>query len=728
MAHEKKLLNIGSIEMYGHRLDRLGKGAFGCVYSHQLEPILYKILEKREFGKSLIPEGKVAIKHSLDGDECVQKATFVREISSLITLSKHPNIVSLYGFETIHNMNSQSKFDRYIIMEYATRGTLSDYMKKYRKDMINSTGGRPHFPLKEIVDGLIMQLIESLRFCHKNGIWHRDVKPSNILLSYPLASTIPQLQNHLCFRVLLTDFGWSIKTTIADKILTRHTHTGGVCTLKYRAPEVLMGSQIYNEKIDIWSVGIIWLDLITNSNLYGCPKNKHDALAKIMKWLPWKEEDLEKCLMYGSNWVKQPIQTNRKRKRRMSKLEKLTEDPIIGEFLGKNGYGLLYDILSPDPTKRPSCEECLSIKYNYFDHIYTVYREKIVHPHLVASTPTSSSLLVSKTENVVTSPTPIQHMNHQYIHPILEEDISNGYLEHYERSVVVDSLMCISSGEKTRDETIHLAISIMDRYITKKQKFNTVNEWTMPNISTLFLIGLSSLYIATLYYEIWPITAEQLSEFVEGSIDASMIERMSNNILDTIEFELYYDTVWTNIIQICNDKGMKIATDYEIFGESLSKSSSSSTSPSSSPIHSSGNSLEEDMEIENENMIDNMTKYTDEDFGMNEEELNDLEKFMKLSIIMDICSIMLLSKTSNNIKRLGKIITDVVDKLHVNERINRWTTEEEKVIELIKKYNKETKKEKMNGIKDKYTKYHPCIQYDGIHNMSKEVYNQIAVI
>lgn len=707
--------------MYGHQLDRLGKGAFGCVYSHQLEPILYKILEKREFGKSLLPEGKVAIKHSLDGDECMQKTTFVREISSLIILSKHPNIVSLYGFETIQNLNSQSKFDRYIIMEYATQGTLSDYMKKYRKDMINSTGGGgSHFPPKEIVDGLIMQLIESLRFCHKNGIWHRDVKPSNILLSYPLASTMSQPQNHLCFRVLLTDFGWSVKTTIADKILTRHTHTGGVCTLKYRAPEVLMGSRVYNEKIDIWSVGIIWLDLITNSNLYGCPQNKRDALSKIMKWLPWKEEDLEKCLKYGSNWIKRPVQMNRKRKgkRKMSKLEKLAEDPIIGENLGKNGYGLLYDILSPDPAKRPSCEECLSSRYNYFAHIYTVYREKFVHPHLVASTPTSSSL-PSKNENVIIS-TPIQCINRQYIHPILEEDVSKGYLEHYERSVVVDSLMCISSGEKTRDETIHLAISIMDRYITKKQKFNTVDEWIMPNISTMFLIGLSSLYIATLYFEIWPITAEQLSEFVEGSIDASMIERMSNNILDTIEFELHYDTVWTNIIQICNDKGMRIATDYEILGESLSKSSSST----SSPIHSSGNSLEEDMEIEN----DNMTIYTDEDFEMNEEEISDLEKFMKLSIIMDICSIMLLPKTSNNIKRLGTAITDVVDKLHVDERITSWSTEEENVIELIKKYNKETKKEKMNGIKDKYTKYHPCIQYDGIHNMSKEVYNQIAVI
>jgi hypothetical protein len=102
----------------------------------------------------------------------------------------------------------------------------------------------------------------------------------------------------------------------------------------------------------------------------------------------------------------------------------LAEDPIIGENLGKNGYGLLYDILSPDPAKRPSCEECLSSRYNYFAHIYTVYREKFVHPHLVASTPTSSSL-PSKNENVIIS-TPIQCINRQYIHPILEEDVSMG--------------------------------------------------------------------------------------------------------------------------------------------------------------------------------------------------------------------------------------------------------------------------------------------------------------
>ena len=69
---------------------------------------------------------------------------------------------------------------------------------------------------------------------------HRDLKPSNVLVKYTKDQAI----------LKLCDFGLS-------KIVDREsqTHTSSIGTLRYRAPE--MGTKMYTEKIDIFSMGII---------------------------------------------------------------------------------------------------------------------------------------------------------------------------------------------------------------------------------------------------------------------------------------------------------------------------------------------------------------------------------------------------------------------------------------------------------------------------------------
>lgn len=84
------------------------------------------------------------------------------------------------------------------------------------------------------------QLIEAVKSMHDLGLVHRDVKPSNILIDR-------------CGLLKLADFG-----------LTREVSgvmTNRVCTLWYRAPELLLGETSYGFKVDAWSIGCIMLEM-----------------------------------------------------------------------------------------------------------------------------------------------------------------------------------------------------------------------------------------------------------------------------------------------------------------------------------------------------------------------------------------------------------------------------------------------------------------------------------
>lgn len=116
---------------------------------------------------------------------------------------------------------------------------------------------------------ILREILEGVAEIHAKGIIHRDIKCANILVD-SLAG------------VKIADFGLA---TQYRKGIKRDCN---VVTLWYRAPELLMGDQNYDQAIDMWAVGCVFAELMSGSVLF---KENHekDQLKAIMKFMEGTE-------------------------------------------------------------------------------------------------------------------------------------------------------------------------------------------------------------------------------------------------------------------------------------------------------------------------------------------------------------------------------------------------------------------------------------------------------
>jgi serine/threonine-protein kinase len=194
-----------------YRIQRkLGAGGMADVY----------LAEDQELGR------RVAIKilngrHAND-DQFIER--FRREAKNAAALN-HPNIVSIYD-------RGEAEDTYYIAMEYLDGRTL--------KELIVSRGAAP----MNVAIEYARQILSALRFAHRHGIVHRDIKPHNVLVDGE-------------GRVKVTDFG------IARAGTSQMTETGSIVgTAQYLSPEQAKGGEV-DPRSDLYSLGVVLYELLT---------------------------------------------------------------------------------------------------------------------------------------------------------------------------------------------------------------------------------------------------------------------------------------------------------------------------------------------------------------------------------------------------------------------------------------------------------------------------------
>ncbi|MGJ8644861.1 MAG: protein kinase domain-containing protein [Luteolibacter sp.] len=196
--------------------DCIGRGGMGIVYR----------AEEVDGGRA------VALK-VLDpsfNNEADFAERFERESRTLGGL-KHPNIVSIYDF-------GKSEEFFWLTMELVDGVNLRQAMQTEK------------FSPKQALE-IIPALCSALQYAHENGIFHRDVKPENILLG---TSGV----------VKVADFG--IARMVGDKAEFTLTRTGSAMgTTAYLAPEQIESPGDVDHRADIYSLGVVFYEMLTGS-------------------------------------------------------------------------------------------------------------------------------------------------------------------------------------------------------------------------------------------------------------------------------------------------------------------------------------------------------------------------------------------------------------------------------------------------------------------------------
>lgn len=195
------------------QFSRIGRGAMGEVF----------------LGRHYRLGRRVALKEMFENlsEEKGFPERFEREVRLHSTLV-HPHIISIYD-------RNAELAPQYIVMEYAEGGSFDSVLSP-------SVGSDKKFVL-------FLQACGAISFAHSKGIIHRDVKPQNILIDKEGNAKV-------------SDFGLAVLYSRDSEVLTDTSALIG--SFPYMAPEQYANPKTVDFRADVYSLGIIFYQILTN--------------------------------------------------------------------------------------------------------------------------------------------------------------------------------------------------------------------------------------------------------------------------------------------------------------------------------------------------------------------------------------------------------------------------------------------------------------------------------
>lgn len=178
---------------------------------------------------------------------------FYKEFDTGYSL-ENPGIVHFYG-------KGEDADGPYYYMEFVDGRTLTTFIHV------------EHNTKEDIINKIVLQLLDALKYMHQKQVFHRDLKPDNIMLTYKGNN------------VKIIDFGLAAADSLVDNLAKAGTP-------KYAAPELMNRAMSADQRSDIFSLGVIIIELFTQHSdrryLHDIPSEKFRAVA-------------DKCTMLNPN-------------------------------------------------------------------------------------------------------------------------------------------------------------------------------------------------------------------------------------------------------------------------------------------------------------------------------------------------------------------------------------------------------------------------------------------
>lgn len=203
--------------------------------------MMYKIIrpigDNGGFGQvyqSTDENGNIFALKKLKRNDEFSVSRFEREVRLMSRLN-HPNVIRLVTY----NLSCKEKFYIMPLYQCSLSSIIPTMVGDYRRQFI-----------------IINSILAGVQYLHSEGVLHRDLKPDNILYNSDTD-------------LVITDFGLGIQSDSKSATLTKYTVFG---TERYCSPEQKIDSHNVDERTDIYAIGKIIEDIVSNF----CTVNTYD--------------------------------------------------------------------------------------------------------------------------------------------------------------------------------------------------------------------------------------------------------------------------------------------------------------------------------------------------------------------------------------------------------------------------------------------------------------------